>query len=142
MISNKRPTGRSVSIPKGLTIGAMVSLMITLAAVMLMAKLLNDEYMAYSSIGYSIMVIIMTASFLGAFCAVSKIKRRNLLVSILSGVSYFLILLSITALFFGGKYEAVGVTFILVMGSAMLSVFTVSSTNYRRNRRRGGKVKL
>lgn len=136
MVSNHKPTGRALSMPAGLTLGAVVSLGITLLLTALIAKLVESEYMQQTQIGYGVMVMLMAASFLGALSAAGKIKRQRLVVCALSGLVYFGILMSITALFFGGQYEAVGVTGILVMGSAMLAVLAESRTKRRGNRRK------
>ena len=139
MITNKKPTGRAASMPKGLFLGAMVSLLITILSAIVIAKLVNSEYLQEAKIGYGIMLSIMVSSFSGSMLATFQVKRRILLVCMLSGILYFLILLSITAIFFGGQYEAVGVTGILVMGSAVLAAFTVLPDRKRRTKRRGGK---
>lgn len=133
MVLNQKPTGRASSMPTGLLFGAMVSLGITLLAAALIAKLVSAEYIEESGIGYGIMAALLGASFAGALLASGKIKRQRLLVCALSGLLYFLILLGITALFFGGQYEAVGVTGILVMGGALLAALTGGGAS------RGGK---
>ncbi len=124
MAMNHKATGRAMSMPSGLAFGAGVSLCITLFFTALIAKLVEAEKMRLEQIGYGVMIMLMTASFLGALLAAGKIKRQRLMVCMLSGVIYFGILMSITALFFGGQYEAVGVTGVLVMGGAMLAVLT------------------
>ncbi len=118
MIVNQKPTGRAMSMPGGLTIGAVVSLGVTLLFAAVLAKLVDMEKLAWGNIGYGIIVILLLASFSGAMTAYAKIKRQRLLVCGASGVIYFGILLAITALFFGGQYEAVGVTAGLVFGGS------------------------
>lgn len=139
MITSKKPTGRAASMPKGLFLGATVSLLITILSAVVIAKLVNSEYLSETKIGYGVMIAIMVASYSGAILAAFRVKRRILLVCLLSGILYYLILLSMTALFFGGQYEAVGVTGILVMGSAILAVFTVLPERKRRTGSRGRK---
>ena len=118
MIVNLKPTGRAMSMPGGLTIGAVVSLGGTLLFAAVLAKLVDMEKLAWENIGYGIVVLLLLASFSGAMTAYAKIKRQRLLVCSVSGVIYFGILLAITALFFGGQYEAVGVTAALVFGGS------------------------
>ena len=124
MTVNHKPTGTAASMPLGLLFGACISLGITLMAVALIAKLVSSEYIKESQIGYGIMVTLLAASFLGAQASMGRIKRRCLLVCALSGLVFFLILLSITGVFFGGQYEAVGVTGVLVLGGTLLAVLT------------------
>lgn len=135
MVVNQKPTGRATSMPAGLLFGAVVSMGMTLLAVSLIAKLVSSEYMKETQIGYGIMVALLAAAFVGALAAIGRIKRRRLMVCALSGLIYYLILLSITALFFGGQYEAVGVTGILVLGGSLLAAMTGGRSN------RGGKRK-
>lgn len=120
MVLHQKTTGRASSIPAGLAAGITVSFLITLFGVILTAKLIEEEIFKEDYVGYAVMVILITASFAGAIISRNRIKRQYLIVCGLSGILYFLMLLSITALFFGGQYEAVGVTGILIFGGSML----------------------
>lgn len=122
MVRNQKATGRATTMPVGLMWGAGTSVAVTLLGAAVTAVLLNREVLAESSVGYSVMVILLAASFAGAMTARSRIKRQHLLSCVLSGAVYFLVLLSLTALFFGGQFEAVGVTGLLVMGGSMLAL--------------------
>lgn len=128
MVSNQKPTGRAVSMPAGLLFGTVVSVGMTLLAVGLIAKLVSSEFMMETQIGYGIMAALLAASFGGAMGASAKIKRQRLLVCALSGLIFFLLLLAITALFFGGQYEAVGVTGVLIFGGSMLAALSGGGT--------------
>lgn len=139
MVTNHKPTGRAMTMPAGLALGVAVSIGITILSSALIAKLVESERMQQTQIGYGVMVVLMASSFLGALLAAEKIKRLRLAVCALSGVLYFGCLMSITALFFGGRYEAVGVTGLLVMGGAMLAVLTGGAPKRGGNRR---KVKI
>ncbi len=118
MMQTQKPTGRAASIPGGLAIGALISLTVTILMAMILAKLIQSQTIAQEQVGYGVMALLFTSSFLGAAAAQGKVKHRRLLVCMLTGAVYFLILMSITALFFGGQYSAVGVTALLVMGAA------------------------
>lgn len=107
-----------MSMPAGLAVGAAASLGMTLLSAAILAKLVDMETVAWENIGYGIVILLVLASFFGAMTAYAKIKRQRLLVCGVSGVIYFGILLAITALFFGGQYEAVGVTAGLVFGGS------------------------
>lgn len=133
MVVNQKPTGRATSIPGGLLFGAAISLGITLLAAAVLAKLVASEILEEKNIGYGVMLMLLIGAYTGALGAYGKVKRQRLKVCLLSGVVYFGILLSITALFFGGQYEAVGVTAILVLGGSM----TAGLLGLRQNR--GGK---
>ena len=114
-----RNTGRAMSLPAGLAVGAGCSLAMTLGLTAVLAKLVEAETIPVEKIGYGIMVLLVTSSFAGAMVSFGRIKRQRLLVCGVSGVIYFAVLMSVTALFFGGQYSAVGVTALLVLaGSA------------------------
>ena len=131
----QKHTGRALSIPGGLMYGGIVSLVITLIGATIVAKLLDGEILEESEIGYAAMVILMLASCAGTMTAQAKIKRQYLLVSGLSAGLYSAVLFSITALFFGGQYEAVGVTLLLILGGSVLALLL------RMGPDRGGKHK-
>lgn len=119
MVRNQKTTGRAMSIPAGLAVGAAVSAGLTVLFTALLAKLLDMETLAWENIGYGIMIMLLLASFFGAIVSYAKVKRQRMLVCAASGAIYFAFLLSITALFFGGQFEAVGVTAMLVMGGSI-----------------------
>lgn len=118
MVTNQKNTGRAKSIPAGLALGTVVSLAVTLISVALLAYLVDHEYIPWENTGYGIMILVLLASFTGAKTAANSVKRQRLVVSLLMGFLYFGILLSITALFFGGQYHAVGVTSALVLAGS------------------------
>ena len=118
MVRNQKPTGLASTVPGGLALGAAVSLGLTLLASAFLAWLVDTEKLPWEKIGYGIMILVLAAAFLGAWTAFARIKRQRLMVCLLSGLLYFGILLSITALFFGGQYEGVGVTWALVLAGS------------------------
>lgn len=123
MIKTKKPTGRAMSFPGGLAVGLAASMSVTVLMTLLLSKLILEGTMAMEQVGYGTMALLLSASFLGAVMAQGRIKHRRALVCLLSGGVYFLGLLAITALFFGGQYSAVGVSGLLVLagcGSAAL----------------------
>ena len=115
MVANKKITGRATSLPVGLAIGAACSLAATLILTAILAKLVE---LPVEKIGYGIMVLLIVSSFAGAMISFGRIKRQRMLVCIVSGVIYFAMLMSITALFFGGQYSAVGTTALLVLAGS------------------------
>lgn len=132
MIGNRKNSGRAASMPAGLLYGLAVSLGVTILGTGIIAKTLDMEKMREGMTGYAVMILLFAASYTGALVSRNKIKRQHLAVCGLSALQYFLMLLSITTLFFGGQYEAVGVTGLLVLGGSMLALIT------GRGRRRGG----
>lgn len=126
MVVNQKATGKAISMPAGLAIGGTVSMAVTLIAAAVLARLLDTERLAWESVGYGIEFTLVLASFCGAMTAFWKVKRQRLVVCIVSGVLYFGMLLGVTALFFGGQYEAVLLTGGLILagsgGAALLGL--------------------
>ena len=104
--------------------GAAVSLVITIGAAAIIALLIQEEIIPENAVGYGVMILLLLAATAGTATANRKIKRRKLLVTALSAAAYYAILLSITALFFGGQYHGMGVTALLVLCGSALQLFT------------------
>lgn len=117
-------TGRAVSIPVGLAYGALWSLIITILGSMIIAKLVSEEIVEEAKIGYCVMVMLVSGAYSGAMCAKIKIKRRKLMVCILSSITYMLMLLMTTILFFGGQFSSILETSLLVICGAALAALT------------------
>ena len=137
MVSNQRPTGRATSMPKGLLFGALGGVSVTIITTGVLAKLIDMETVSWEQVGYGVMVILLLSSASGAVISSHRIKHRILLVCTLSGAIYFVILMSVTALFFGGQYEAVGVTCALIAsGSIGVGLLAVGRGDGRSNQKR------
>lgn len=121
MTMNQKPTGLASPMPGGLAQGGMVSLGMTLILCAVLAKLLDSQMLPQENTGYGIMIIVVLSAWSGAAFASGRIRRRILMVCALSGVIYYGILLSITALFFGGRYSGAGETALLVICGSMLA---------------------
>lgn len=115
MTMNQKPTGTAMSMPAGLAVGGIWSLVVTIGLSAVIAKLIDGETVEQGSIGYFVISILLIASITGALQSFRKIKRRRMLVCQISGLIYFCVLLSITALCFGGQYQGIGVTGLVVL---------------------------
>lgn len=115
MVVNRKVTGTASSMPAGLALGLCASLAVTIVGSILAANLVLRETIPENGIGYCSMVILLLSSVLGAVVSVNRIKHRRLYVCALSGVVYYGALLATTALFFGGQYQGMGVTAMMVL---------------------------
>lgn len=122
----RKRKGTAVSMPVGLMWGGGVSLAVTLIGSGVLAKLLDAEIIQWETAGYMIIGMLMLAAFLGSCTAWKKIKRRKLQAALTAGGVYWLLLIGITALFFGQQYEAVGVTAAVIFaGSACAAMLGI-----------------
>ena len=121
-----------MSMPAGLAIGAAISIGWTILWAAVLAKLIDTEALDENAVGYGAMLILLTASFIGALLSGGRIKRQRVLVSMASGGIYYLVLIGITALFFGGQYTGMGVTALLVLAGSTCAMLLAAGE-------RGGK---
>lgn len=131
MGNNQRLSGRADSIPVGLTVGAISSILLTLVCSIILAKMVDKGKIQWENIGYGIMVQTMASSFAGAKIAYMRVKRQRLLICLLSGAIYYSVLIVIAAVFFGGQYDGMAVTALLVLagcGSASLLGLRIGKT--------------
>ena len=110
-----KSNGRAMSLPGGVMLGAGVSVLWSVVTAAVAAKLIEKEVFSEDAIGYGCMIILLTASLLGSVTACKRVKRQRAVVCLCTGGAYFLTLLGITAMFFGGQYEAVGVTACMIL---------------------------
>ena len=121
---NRKPTGRADSVPVGLGWGLLTSVVITLSGCLLTAHLINREILSWDHSGYGVMVILLLSAWAGAAVTAAKIKRRKAVMCIGAGTAYFLLLMAMTALFFGGRYSGVGETGLMIFCGSMLGILT------------------
>lgn len=119
--------------PAGFAIGTSISLGITLILSAFLAKLVSMERIEWEGIGYGIMAILLVTSIIGARTTCMMIKRQKLLSSLVSGILYWLSLLLITAIFFGGQYHGVGVMGLIILcGSAVSALWELKGEGRRK----------
>ena len=103
------------SIPKVIGISLIVSVITSVLGVFVAAYLINKEIVVQENAGVAVMLVLLLSSAAGAITAINIAKRKRLQMSLLSGASYYLLLLSMTALFFGGEYNGVITTGTTIM---------------------------
>ena len=121
MATRKKVTGRARSIPAGLTTGAAASLVLTVILSAILGKCMETNQISQENIGYWVIIQIFTITFLSGILCTKIVKHRKMLLCLLSGLIYWGILLSITALFFGGQYEAVWETAAVICAGSLFA---------------------
>lgn len=115
MIYNHKVTGRALSMPASFAIGVCISLGMTLILSAILAQLISIEKVEWERVGYWIMAILLTASAIGTKATCLMVKRRKAISCLIAGILYWLGLLIIAALFYGGQYTGIGVTGIVII---------------------------
>ena len=132
----KRYNGRASTIPAGLALAGTVSLILTLLGAAVTAWLILRGNFPVGWAGYCAMVILLLSSTAGAATAVSRIQRLRVQMCLAAGGIYYLCLVLITALFFGGQYRGMGVTGLLVFcGSGLIILLGGTGGNGKSHRR-------
>ncbi len=131
-------TGTTGSIVKGMTIAAIISFMITIIGSIMIASCLNLEKITWEQAGYWIMGMLFLAAFIGGKSAHAVIKRQRIVVSLMTSLLYWGILLCTTALFFGGKFSPLFETAAIIFAGCITSSMDLTSfskNNKRKNNR-------
>ncbi len=115
----KTRAGKTVSIPAGLGLSLIISIITTAIIIGIISIMLDNNSIQWESIGYWIMAMLLLVSFEGGKVAIISIKSNKYLLSFMSGLLYWAFLLCITALFFGGQYSAVLETALLILAGSM-----------------------
>ncbi len=127
--------GRASSLSSGLGVGILTCIAVTAICAAILAELVNREILPWEKMGYGIMILIFLSSFLGSATACGKIKRQWMLTSLMTGMLYWGVMLGITALFFGGHYEAVEVTALLILAGSGTAGLIRCMASLQRDRR-------
>ncbi len=122
-------------LPIGIALGTVAALIVTMLGAALLSWLISTEKIAQQGMGYGVMIIIFLASAAGAAIAVRLVGRQRMIVCLVVAAAYFLLLLSVTALFFDGQYQGVGVTGLLMLGGSLF----VGLLGLRGDNKRAGK---
>lgn len=139
MTVNRKVTGTASSIPAGLALAALVSLGITGALSAVTAWLTLTGRIPESGVGYCAMVILAASSAAGAATAIGRIKRLRFQMGMAAGGIYYLCLVLLTALFFGGVYQGMGVTALMVLCGCGLVILLGNGRENRAGCRRRKK---
>lgn len=115
------PTKRSV--PVCILSGTVISVLVTVVCAGVVSALIHRELLSENSVGYAALVLLMVSAYLGALMACKSGQGIKLMISAVSGLSYFLLLIGMTALFFEGKYTGIGVTAMVIFCGAALAAF-------------------
>ena len=130
-------TAKAVTIPAGLALGVAAAVAVTVIGAGLAAWAILGGVVPEGAAGYLSMVILLLSSAAGASVAAGTIQRLRAQMCLAAGGGYFLALLAVTAAFFGGRYQGIGVTALMVMcGSVLVILLAPSGKNRAGCRRR------
>lgn len=132
----KKQSGRAPSAGKAFARGISTATAMAFLGAAVLAKLLDMEIVMMEKTGYGIMLIHLVSVFAGTKMTLGKAGREGALAAGITGGAYYLLLLAINSLFFGGSFEGLGVTALLVVLGSAAAILTEKKGSGRKGRRR------
>ncbi len=123
-----------------LAVGVCVSVIGLLAATFILSMLVHHERVSVNGINYGTLFILMISALLGSCAAIKSYGEKRVCIGALAGLIYGVVLLGITALFFGGRYRGVTVTLFLVLGMGAVSGLLAINGNGGNKRKHKFKI--
>lgn len=133
MAVNQKIAGTTTELPKSILKGTAVGIMLTIAGAAAMSGLIINEVLKETSIGYCAMFVLVISSYVSAVVAMTSAARQKAIVSMMSGLIYYVVLLGVNAICFKGGYEGVGATGLLILAGAGAAVLIEIRPKKRRN---------
>jgi len=104
-------------------IGVMVSFAVMLAGAAISAAMILSSRIPVSAEAYCTMAVLLLSSFSGVAVACRNIGKRRLIIGTLIAAVYYILLLGITAIWFEGRYQGVGVTGLVILCGGIVGTF-------------------
>ena len=110
----------------GILTALIISVLTTLLGTAVSAYLIHTEMISQESMGAAVITVLAISAASGAAGAIYKVKRLKMQMCLLLGASYYLLLLSITALFLGGQYDGIAAAGLsILMGCGAVAILNV-----------------
>lgn len=103
------------SMPLSIITGVGVSLILTLVGASIAAMLLTAERIGIQAITACTIITAAVSVAGGAWAASILAGKRRIQVCLITGGGYFLVLLAMTALLFGGSYEKIHINLLTIL---------------------------
>ena len=134
MVTKRKVTGTASGIPTGILFGVLLSFVITLIGVVVTAYFVSTETLLPEHVGICAMITVFVSATAGATLTLARVKRMRVQMCFAAGIGYFVFLLAITAMFFGGQYSGVGVTGATVLAGSGCAVLLSTAADKRGKR--------
>lgn len=110
---------KDISLPFAVCAGTGVGVLVMVIGVFLITLLIHNETIESNSIGYFVLADTFISAMLGCITSIIIAKRKMLIISLLTSIAIMVVFVSITALFFGGQFSGVPVTFVVIIGAGI-----------------------
>ena len=139
-MTRKQRNGKPWTMPGGIGLGVVMAMGWTIGMAILTGKLMDAERLAMESVGYASMVILVSAAWIGCTIAYGKIRKQKAMVCAMTASGYFLSLLAVTALFFGGQYRGIGATALMIVCGCALAMMVGNRAGKGKSRKTPQKL--
>lgn len=99
--------GQGQTIPKAIGLGTALSLLVTLVLIMLETVLLDKQMITVEQTSTASIVVWLLATIAGAYLGAKLAGHQTIPVALGIGGSYLLLLMLITGLFYGARFNGV-----------------------------------
>ena len=121
-----------------LAFGTGISMVMTLALAAGSAAAISAGTLPEAAMGYIAMVVLFLSSLVGTTVGAAGMNEKRLYICLSIAALYFAMLLAMTALFFGGQYDGVGASVLILLpgaiSGAMIRKGKGRYTNLRRSK--------
>jgi len=120
--------GYSIKIPttkelfKKAAFGAAVSLITSVGCAAICAAAISYDIIHQRDIGYCAVFIILISSMCAGLISAGSDRDKRMYIGMLASILYAVELLLITMLFFGGEYQGIPITVIVIVTGYVLSI--------------------
>ncbi len=128
----KHQTGRRPNWGKAVVKGTVTALVSAFLCAAILAKLVDSEVIKMEQIGYGILIGHLLAVFMGTKVAIGGAGKEGLYAACATGAGYYLALLIVGGLFFGGSFAGLGVTLLLTTLATLGAVLTGGEKRMRK----------
>lgn len=131
----KQQTGRMPNLGNAVVTGMLTGVAAAFLGAAILAKLVDMELLKMENLGYGILILHPLSVLLGARSAGRRAGHRAPAAAAMTGAGYYLVLLLVNALFFGGDFTGLGVTLLLVGLGAGAGILTMGQGRGRNRKR-------
>lgn len=133
MMINNKDRGLST---RRMVVGIAVCFLSVIVSITVVAGLASSGTIKEDRMDHWVALAHFISSILGSSAVIGKIRENRFVISLLVGVVYIAVLLSITALFFNGEYKSVLVTMFVVISGCF------AATIVNNGGRKAGKTRI
>lgn len=133
---NGKRRGSAMKMQSALMFSTVSAVVLTITLASVTAVLIENEVIQANGAGYCVMGILVMVSMAAGLLAAELVKNKHMQVCMAAGICYFMSLIAMTELFFGGQYTGTLTTFLMIVVGSLLSALIEMRKNGQGRRSR------